>query len=68
MNVTITTSPVYVPGPTFTEIGTVFIRVTVPVPAVPVESLDVCEDCGADLEVHCSSCNAYYCESCEYGI
>jgi hypothetical protein len=37
-----------------------------PLPAVP--DLGTCEDCGADLEIHCESCNASYCESCEYGI
>jgi hypothetical protein len=33
-----------------------------------VPDLGTCEDCGADLEIHCESCNASYCESCEYGI
>lgn len=37
-------------------------------PLPVVEDLGTCEDCGADLEIHCSSCNASYCESCEYGF
>ncbi|MDX3345919.1 hypothetical protein PV387_03565 [Streptomyces sp. ME02-6987-2C] len=69
MNVTITPCAIFVPGPTVTEIGTLALPPTSVVTAPPVvEDLDVCEDCGADLEVHCSSCNAEYCENCEYGI
>lgn len=34
------------------------------------EDLGFCDDtdCGAPLEIHCTTCNAVYCEACEYGI
>ncbi|MFF0092713.1 hypothetical protein ACFYSF_22510 [Streptomyces canus] len=71
MTVIITPRAIFVCGPTFTEIGTVFLRATAPVvPPAPVE--EVCEDCGADLVPLIGNVpgevRAMFCEYCEFGI
>ncbi|MFJ5037965.1 hypothetical protein [Streptomyces parvulus] len=71
MNVTITTRAILVPGPTFTEIGTLTLFLPVPAPVVPVPDEGVCEDCGADLTPligNDGKVRNEFCEYCEYGI
>lgn len=72
MNVTITPCAIFVPGPTFTEIGTLTLFLPAPAPIVPVPVEEVCEDCGADLVPLIGNTpdevRAMFCEYCEYGI
>ncbi|MEW2568350.1 hypothetical protein [Streptomyces sp. NPDC047070] len=70
MKVTITPRAIFLLGSTFTEIGTFFIRVSVPV--VPVVVDEVCEVCGSGLVPLIGDTpqevRAMFCENCEFGI
>ncbi|WP_328434560.1 hypothetical protein [Streptomyces sp. NBC_00425] len=70
MKVVITPRAIYLPGPTFMEIGTISLPAPTPVSPAPVE--EVCEDCGADLVPLIGDkpgeVRAMFCEACEFGV
>lgn len=68
MSVEVTpTASVTVPNVTTVEATPELPSAALMTTPLPVTDLGTCDDCGADLEIHCSRCNASYCESCEYG-